>query len=233
MNGQETLAKTYPSRVITISCDIIGNNKFLKKQILDVFRKEGTLFLENEGSTKMISYKPSVLEFEKGYGPIKPFVMQIECDNPIWEDVNDIIKCIYHQEKCISSPFTLPAVFSLRINKTEIINNGDETAFPAICLKLNSVNKTNCVLNIINHTTNKSLAIDCACNKSMTIYINTKTREIYTDENDNTLNYLAQGALGDFYLDIGANEIEVINNNPNVTLDANITYKCCYSYGMI
>ena len=181
----------------------------------------------------MISYKPSALEFQKNYGPIQPFVAQIECDNPIWEDVNDITKSIYHQEKCVKSPFTIPTVFSSRVNTAEIKNIGDEMAFPLICVKLNSANEANCVFTIINHTTNKSLTIDCKCNKSLTVYINTKTREIYTNENDNTLNYLAQGVLGDFYLDLGTNNIELINTNQNVSLDATIIYKCCYNYGMI
>lgn len=228
MDGKTTLGSYFHSRIITLSCDIYNSNKLLIKQIMKTLYREGMLMVMNSHLQRCIKYKPLSFEFGEKHGPIQSFAFQIECDNPYFTDIFYTKKDIYSRSKNITSPFTLPAVFSSRTYKSIIINNGDAPIYPKILIKPTSSADASGVYTLTNLTTGNKITLNLSISNEEIITVDVEERTITSSIKGNIINSLSDGAMSNFYLATGKNEIEFACSNISVAPHSTLMYRNNY-----
>lgn len=228
MDGKTTINSYFPSRIITLSCDIYNSNKPLMKKIMKTLYCEGLLTVMDLHWQRCIKYKPLSFEFGEKHGTIQSFAFQIECDNPYFTDVFYTQKDIYSRTKNITSPFTLPTVFSSRTYKSIILNNGDAVVYPKILIKPSSQADASGTYTLTNITTGNSITLNLSLSSGEIITVDVEERTITSNVKGNVINSLSDGAMSKFYLDTGKNEIEFACSNTSVSPHSTLVYRNNY-----
>jgi len=227
-DGKTTLNSYLSSRVITISGDIYNCNKQIMRKTMKILYSEGTLTVHDETFIKEINYKPLSFEFTERHGSIQSFAFQIECDYPYFQDVRFTQKDIYTKTNNISSPFTLPAVFSNRTSTATVVNSGDVKVYPVFVISSSSNESATGNYTLNNLSTNASLTMYFTCDKGEEITIDTSKRTIISNRKGNIVHSLKNGAMSDFYLQKGENIIECLCDNITASPYGAVLFKNCY-----
>ncbi len=227
-DGKTTLGSYFPSRIITLSCDIYNSSKPLMKEIMKTLYREGLLTVMDSHFQRCIKYKPLTFEFGEKHGTIQSFAFQIECDNPYFSDVFYTKKDIYSRTKNITSPFTLPAVFSSRTYKSIIMNNGDAEIYPKIIIQPSQGADASGIYTLTNLTTGNSITLNLTLSQGEIITVDVEERTITSNLRGSVINSLSDGAMSNFFLDTGKNEIEFACTNTSVSPHSTIMYRNNY-----
>lgn len=227
-DGKTTLAQSVSSRVITISFDIINFNRLLIKKATRVLFCDGILTVINDSVKRKINYKPLSLEMGERHGNIQSAVVQIECDNPYFEDIFPKSADLYSKTKNITSPFTLPAVFSSRLNEVVIANSGDVKTYPVITLTPLVSQQTDFTFSLLNKTTDNTISFSLTVNPGETITIDTENRQATSSVKGNIAQYITNGALGNMFIDAGPNNLKLEFSDTTLSVKSHITYTLKY-----
>lgn len=227
-DGKTTLASSVSSRIITIGFDIINSNRPLIKKASQVLFCDGILTVVNDGIKRKINYKPLSLEMGERHGNIQSAVVQLECDNPYFEDLFPKQADLYSKTKNITSPFTLPAVFSTRLNEVVIVNSGDVKTYPTITISPFVSEDTYFSFSIINHTTDNKLSFSLTACPSETFTIDTENRQATSSLKGNIAQFITDGALRNMYLDSGPNNLKLEFSDTSLPVKSSAVYTLKY-----
>ncbi len=227
-DGKTTLSSYLGSRIITLSGDICNCDKYIMRKTMKILYNEGTLTVQNHPYIKEIHYKPLNFEFTERHGTFQSFAFQIECDYPYFQDISFTQKDIYTKTNNITSPFTLPAVFSKRTTSVKVFNYGDVKIYPVLVIS-SAENSATGNYTIKNLSTNAAISMYLTCNKGEKITIDTAKRTITSNVNGNVVHSLKDGALSEFYLRKGENIIECLCDNTSASPYGSVLFKNCYT----
>ncbi|MBO5454738.1 MAG: phage tail family protein [Clostridia bacterium] len=228
-DGKTTLNSFFSSRIITLSADIYNCNKTLMRRTSKILFNEGTLTVTEGHIKKMISYKPLKLDFGERHGLIQSFAFQIECDNPYFYDVFNTTRAIYTRKNNITSPFTLPTVFSTRVSETVIVNNGDVKVYPTVVISPASSSDASGTYTISNLTTGASIMFSLTCQSGEKITADFAKRTITSSLKGSIANSLKKGNMSDFFLSKGENIITCTCSNTSVSPNSILIFKNHYT----
>ena len=228
-DGQETLDSRAEARSITIAIEALGKNiAQTVRDTLRVFSQSGTLYIQNEDLDRRIYCSqvqiPDATRVLRGQ--IATFAVQFVCDNPFFEDAEDIGVSLYKRTKLLSSPFTLPTMFGDIVAGGSIEVKGTIPVEPVITMYYPEELDNAEGVTLTNETTGKSLRLDYAPKADDTVTIDIKKRKITSTASGNLINYLTNDSfLGDFVLARGINVLSV--DLGDVTSD--FTVECRYN----
>ena len=212
-DGQSTLSARVLPRCITLALEVTGDN-FAKtlKDTLKVLSRQGMLYIESENLSRRIQCNqvqiPDVDRILKG--KISTIAVQFVCDNPYFEDSEDIVLPLYGRYKGLETPFSMPCVFGEIIAGAQIENVGDLDVDPQITLYYPDLLENAENVTVVNTTTGKGICLDYAPQAGDIVVIDVKSRTITSSKSGNLLNYIsADTFLGDFVLKRGINQISV------------------------
>lgn len=238
-NGVTQTSEKDMVRTITITAELLGDKNDCRK-ISRVLHESGELYITSDAVRRKIKCKTAQPpEFTRlggcGVG-IYTFTVQLQADYPYFTNFYLTEQALFKIKNLVIDEFTLPCVFSERIAKGIINNNGDKRIFPKInILNLSDVSEVSPIeeadipSNIIyikNITTDAVIIINHIMKKNELITIDMETRHIYSNLDGDITNQLDDDSiLANFYIDIGENEIEFKNTNvKNQNLSATIIF---------
>lgn len=215
VTGNVLLSETVGARTITISGDIkiSDASDMLIAKMLRILDKAGTLYIQN-GKKRCIQCSLSDIEFSKPSRVYREFVLQLTADYPYFTD-NDYRKIsMFSRIKNITSPFTLPRIFSKRVNEAVIHNNGDIRVFPIITISFSSDSQSDASVLIKNNTSDKSFSVIYSAKKDESITIDAQNRIILSNLSGDITRYISDSSyLSDLYLEPGENNLSILLTN--------------------
>lgn len=233
--GQELLYRQVDSRTITMSIDIVnrGNPASDLIKMQKVLSSPGKLVIRSLMRSRAIeaeciSFNPDIRN--QAY---QKLILQFVCDNPYFQDEENTVEYLYTVNNLLKGTFTLPAVFSQRINKKIIHNKGDIKTEPVIHL-FASDEQANPgaeeLITVRNHTTGQFMKINHEFSNNETLSVDVPQRRLYSSiEPEKPLYCITDDTyLSDFCLATGDNEIEVISDTSrhiSVTVEFNNNYR--------
>ncbi len=213
-DGQETVSRRALPRYITLSLESnMSNTEVNLDEILNVFQFSGVLYIIGEEKKRRIrcnqTYIPEIKSVIRG--EIAAFTVQLVCDNPFFEDVEDTIIPLYERRKKLSTPFSLPSAFGEIVLGGSIEVKGIENVEPVITIHYpNALTGVEFVV-VKNLRTVKQIQLDYAPKNKDTVVIDVKNRKVTSALGGNIINYLsADTFLGDFVFVPGINTVEVL-----------------------
>ncbi len=227
--GQRTISSQILPRCITVGLEVIGKNILpIIQQALRTLSREGTLYIKASGSERRIECNqvqiPDITRILKGQ--ISTFAVQFVCDNPYFEDGEDIVVPLYKRTKLLATPFNLPCMFGEIVLEADINVSDTMEVEPIITMYYPKATDGTERIVITNRTTGASICLDYAPCAEDTVVIDVKNRNITSSKTGNIINYLSNDTfLGDFVLTAGRNVISVDLGD----LTAEFTAQCRYS----
>ena len=202
----------YIQRVITISGDIKINEDYHKRvqNIARILSDKCTLYIENKEINRKITVNAATLSFGKRNSAYQTYVIQLTCDYPHFEDVEETVIYIFRKEKLLSKESTLPCMLCQRISEGEIINEGDLKIYPKIVKTKLDDNIAQRNIKIMNLSLGKELILNKSMVRGEEIVIDIKNRMITSSIEGNILKTLdLYSSLSDMWCDVGENIITV------------------------
>lgn len=231
-NGVTTIGKKDLARTMTISADLNGGQTELMK-MLKVFYYPGELFCDFGNVKRKISCKcitpPDEIERNYNCG-INTFTVQFKADYPYFSDCYDTTQSLAGYENLITTEFTLPCVFTKKLQNGECYNRGDLICYPVINIEArNEPVSADTLLVVSNSTTGATIEINFVMNLGEIVTIDLNTRRIKSSILGDITAHLAEGVdLSKFYLQKGKNEIAFSTSDTEQQLNANITFNNLY-----
>lgn len=210
--GRKLAEENVLARTITVSVDIdMTQNENFMPSAIGILALEGRLTLLCGRRKRCIAC--CCVSFEKSMRKerISSAVIQFEADYPYFNDGE--AKSVVLKEKVnrLSSPFTLPCMFSQRQNKAYVNCMGDIPSEPVITIESESDSESD--IKIINRTTNSEILLEYKISPKEKIRINIPDREVVSIKNGEEKSILyalsEESHLGDFVLLSGMNLIEI------------------------
>lgn len=221
----------YGQRVITVSGDIKVSSRDKIKQAVSVLSCPGTLKVESKDEEREITVNDATFSLSEKNGAYKKFVAQFTCDFSHFTDCSNRRAGVHLRKNIITSETVLPAVFSERYSSGVVKNSGDFAVEPIIFIKcIKQTDGEEGTLEIINHTTGKTLKILHTLTEGETIILDIPNRTIESDLAGSLLNKLALGSyLSEMVLCSGENEIEVLALGGNRNTEVYLEYRNLYA----
>ncbi|MCH5186255.1 MAG: phage tail family protein [Oscillospiraceae bacterium] len=230
--GAVLLSETPSARTITVSGDIKispYSDAFMSK-MLRVLDKEGILYIKNS-KKRCIKCSVSDIEFSPKGRVYKEFIIQFTADYPYFTDNEYRQAYLFSRVKNIIPPFTLPRIFSKRVNEAEVRNTGDIRSYPTVKVHFYSDCSENARVTIYNDTTQKSLAVLHRARRGDIVTVDAENR-IITSERDGNIENITSSVsddsyISDLYFEPGKNDIRIILENCGEA-EAECLYKNSY-----
>lgn len=217
-------------RVITIGGDIENNSQlqFELSRAVRIFNRPGVLKLFLHNKARKIPCRVNTFETGGRNGAAQPFVLQLICDNPYFEDFESVKMPVFRRVNMLKGVFKFPLVVTLRYTEAILVNTGDVKTEPVFYIQNISGGSgavTDDGIEIINHTTGQSIKLLYSTAPGEEIIINVAERTVKGSVGGNLLNHLSPDTfLDSFWLEIGRNKVEVISHNE----DEQINVVCEY-----
>lgn len=234
--GQECIHEQINFRTISLSVEVDnrgGRGKIELERMAKILSHPGTLTIKTMRRTRCIYCNRCTSFSDSDRTELyRKTVLQFVCDNPYFEDTENTVHDIYIQNKLLTSPFTLPAVFSERIQKTTITNHGDTETEPVIHIygaENNANTAAENIITIFNATTAQSITVVYELAEGETLTVDIPERKIYSSLDPDTQLFCISDDtfLSDFVLTEGDNLIEVMadcTRKTSVTIEYNNRY---------
>lgn len=231
--GAVTTSVRELSRTLTVA----GIFKGSAREVSDMYKIlsfDGALKTDFDGDRKKITCRAvSTDGFErmKGSGMYK-FALQFQADNPYFTDWEKQVYSIFERKDLVTSPFTLPTVFTKRVNvKTEVNVKSEDVVYPTIVIKNDSgaAAGDSFGFKIVNEDTGKQIEILYAVQAGETVTADLSRRIITASESGSITNCISDNTvLSDFYLKPGKNRITVLNYDNSLSISAYLMYDNAY-----
>ena len=227
-DGQTTISSYVKNRTITISGDM---KLSATKKFAAILTFSGELIVNDR---KIAVCTPTVY-LGKRYGNFVKYVLQMTCDNPYFTD-RDNITPIYYRKDVITSPFTLPTVFTQGVSTITYNNESCYTAQPEIIFRCTNGGTYSGGISVENTSVVCKITLLCAMLTGETITVNTAKRTATSSKRGNMVKYLDENTYpGDFILRKGTNLLKAstANDAEEISCDmvSGIKYAECDIYG--
>lgn len=212
--GAKTTSSRDLQRTMTIGGDFTGKVREITK-IYKILYHKGTLKINYNGIKRQIDcHLINNDDFiRQGGSDIWVYALQFTADSPYFTDFETTEKGILKRIDKISGTYTLPAIFTERITKSNVVNKGEITVYPIIEVKTFASENTESTLVVKNNTTGAFITLTIAANKDDIITVDLPVRKIYTADGSVITNNISDDTvLSNFVLIPGENEIEVHNS---------------------
>ena len=125
-DGQETLSEVSTERTITIGGDIRNNGQLQHevRQAIRVFNSPGALKLQLGNVRRKIFCRVNSFEEVERNGATLPFVLQLVCDKPHFEDFSNTSINVFQTADMVGGDNILPMVLTQRTSEARAINMG-------------------------------------------------------------------------------------------------------------
>lgn len=230
-------AVTTSVRELSRTMTVAGVFKGSACEVSDMYKilsAEGVLKTDFNGDRKKISCRAvSTDGFEriKSSGMYK-FALQFQADIPYFSDWEKRSVSVFKRENQVTSPFTLPTVFTKRVNvKTEVFVDSEDIVYPTIVIKNYSGAATgdSFGFKILNEDTGKQIEILYAVQAGETVTADLGKRRITASVGGSVTNCISSDTvLSNFYLKPGKNRITVLNYDNSLSIAAYLMYDNAY-----
>lgn len=161
-------------------------------------------------------------EFGEEMRGVLPFVISMRIPGFYWLSNKEIANNVFIVTKLLRSAFTLPTVFSTRVNRAVIVNDGGAQSYPTFTIVCNEDADVP-EIKIENKTTGKMIKLIYTAALGEIITINHEDCVVTSSVNGNIIKYVA--ADSDFFAyEPGLNDIEC--NLPGASVTSR--YRCRY-----
>ncbi len=232
--GNKIIDASANNRVITMLFDLNADDFQLTK-ILRILQEECEILFFLGGKRRKITGKVlEVVEPEAiKYRAIYKIAVQFYCEMPYFTDFSETVLPLSTRTDNFPTSFengaayiTLPAVATTRTATVKIINFGDERTYPTIRV---IALEPSSAITISNQTTESEIVLSKAISEGEEIVFNFAERKIVSSISGSVINSLTDVSLLDsIYLDCGANELLVTNDEEN-KLSTMISYSNLYA----
>lgn len=222
-SGQRVVQKRDLERVITLSADVCSEKQMRNviQNLSCVMYHPGVLTVLSGQRHRKIPCRLSKMEEPIRQGKqITSVVLQLVCDQPYFTDIDSCEVELYSRKDLICGDFTLPCVFTERIARKNVLNDGDVDAEPVLTIYNTGTDEGTDAytedfgIEVFNHTTGKRLKLLCTTEPGEMIVIDIPHRRITSNYKGNVITLLdTDSFLSDFLLLTGCNDIEIINHN--------------------
>ncbi|MBE7022724.1 MAG: phage tail family protein [Ruminococcaceae bacterium] len=239
--GQILVAERDAARVITLSCDVVRGDDVARelRRMLRVLQHPGRLTVSVGGMQRVIRCRCSEVDEPVRHGrDIRSVVLQLTCDNPYFTDRTPETETLFSHTDLIEDSFTLPCIFTERINRRIVSNQGDFRTEPVFTI-YNAPNEAALLaeavgVELLNHTTGQRLMLEYAIGAGETVTVDIPNRRIVSSTAGNIVAVLsADSYLSDFYLVPGPNDLEAVNYNTGENISVSLSYDNLYIEAVI
>lgn len=173
-------------------------------------------YFNREGKYRAECYFDKLPTFLARQNWFLEFKLYITIPSFYWESAQiHTVKLFSYQDEIVDE-FELPCVFTTRISKITIPNNGDTMTYPIFIVRYENMSDSS-ITKITNHSTNEKLILNYVIAENETIEIDTAKRTVTSNINGNITNYL--DISSDFpTLQKGQNKFEALSLGSNVTI---------------
>ena len=231
VDGQQTVNTRLTSRSITVSGDIqnFGSMQHEVSRAIEILHFPGTLTVSAGGRRRRTLCRCASFENTDRNRVAEKFIIQLIADDPNFYDETLTKQNIFGERDLIEGSFTLPCVFTERINESVVVNRGYTNLEPVIKIyskdAVTSVFSDQIGVEIKNITTNQMLKIEKETQNGEVITIDVKNRIVTSNMAGDITNLLSSDSfLDQFYFVPGPNEIITLSYNTG----QNITAACEY-----
>ena len=222
------------ARTVTISAEIVKCDSSTAARYSLILSEPGELYVHIGAKQRKIRCRCNDLSgFEERRKVFQQITVQFICDYPFFEDVSPVSRCLFARKNKIENSFTLPCVFTERIQRVKLINNGHKKTQLKVILYCEA--SATGAVKLINYTTNESFSLNYPMRTGEKVIIDfverTISSNISEEENNygNLLTYMASDSfLSSFNLAIGENDIECINTDSESVIIAVCEYSNKY-----
>lgn len=214
-HGQQTLNVTDCARIITMSVDLLMNRGLGRElsRMAKVLYHPGTLMIRTDGKTRIISCRCTAWE-EDGRTPVlAKLILQFTCDDPAFLEERERSEGVFHRTDLISSPFTLPMIFTERITEKDIINTGDLPVQPVLILKNVGENTASGSVTVTNTPPSGQVQSFCLTKPLLAgeqVTVDFTERRVESDQREGMIHFISDTTfLSVFVLEQGCNHITV------------------------
>ena len=227
-NGITQIGKKDSPKVITISGDVKDDDN-LRNNINKILYEPGELYIYNDSENK---YRKIPCKLTQPPGFVKQgahyyrFAVQFQADYPYFMDFDATITPLFSQKNLVTDTFTLPCVFTTRLQNGIVNNTGDKYIYPTIVIKAwGTATSATGDITIKNTTTGAIIKINKVLEDNEIITIDLATRKIKSNVDDDITNDISDDTdLSKFYYVLGENAVEFDTTTEGLTLTCETIY---------
>lgn len=226
-NGITQIGEKDLQRTITISGELVNGTRQDKNYIDNVLHESGELYCFFDDERRKIKCKVvKPPEFSHEGACFWSFTIQFQADYPYFTDFSETEVTIYSQKNLVTDTFTLPCVFTERLNHAIILNEGGKYVYPTIKVyAIGEAEKPSNTITISNNTINSAIKINYVMSDSETMTINLKSRTITSDKNGIITDNISDDTiLSNFFLVAGKNDVSFSTLDTTQRINAVIVY---------
>lgn len=251
--GKEVTSVVFPSqaghtvkkfrdseRTVTMSFDFYGEPHIAERLYKILYRPLDICINRGDGvRRKIYAYISEACGAENIiFHKWQKIALQFICPSPYFTDTFETVKNIGGFEDKFPNSYegsewkiSLPAVATERRTRRKIQNYGDIKVYPVFEIKNYGGNSQseNHTVTIKNHTTQKQITVTAQIFSSTTVIIDVPKRKITLNGNLITDSLSDASVLSDMYLALGENDIEILTNDANDIISADIKYENNYA----
>lgn len=235
--GQEVISERDIERIITLSVDVYSKKSVqsMVRRLFDVLYQPGTLAVVAGSMHRKIACRCTGIEQAQRQGrEIRSLVLQFTCDCPYFTDDEEQKAALFLRRDLINGSFVLPCIFTERISRTMVVNQGTISTEPVLKIystggDAEQVDLGDSGMTIVNHTTGRKITFNYNLLPGEILTVDIPARNIISNISGSVPGALSEDSfLSDFYLCPGANDVEVISYNAGKELAVSVTYKNQY-----
>ena len=223
-DGAEYFDTLFRPREITIKGCIFADNLedllSLKKELeRQINPKENIecIYHDYYEDYRFIAIPSSTAEFgsKVEFGRKIDFIIYLTVPGYYIESYEETITELYSVQALLTRSTVLPAMFSRRVHRSNVINGGVADTYPTLIITCEQPNTTD--IKIMNHTVGKSLVLDRRMTVGETITVDMYNCTVVSSVAGNIINSI--DVINNFWaLCVGVNDVEVQTNNIAVSM---------------
>lgn len=228
-------------RVITMSFNFYGGQDEAERLYRMLYNEVDIYITSGERRRKITGQCLNSSDIENLiYHKWQKIALQFTCNDPYFHDFETIIVPILRRENQLPNiqnddgtwSVQLPAIATVRIAETEIINRGDVDVYPIIRLQnrasVSALADSSVI--ITNNSTGAKITLEYTMTIGENIVIDLPHRKITSDINGDITQYISDDTvLSDFCLQVGSNSILALNNGSGSNLAMTLEYSNNYA----
>ena len=227
VRGEKTVSKRFMPRVITVCGDVFDKSAVAK--ITSCLADSGTLFINSEKGVRKIEVTPTAMEDIEKIGDVTRLILQFTADDPAFCDELSVRVGIYERVDLVEGSFTLPCVFTRRVEGGNLINEGDVSAEAVISVTSHGSSEGEATLLIKNNDTGAKVELKKVFSAGDTVIIDTKNAEVSDGAGNSLLSALSDDTyISEFVLKRGNNRISVTSTELSSQLSVICEYEKKY-----
>ena len=235
-SGITTTGRRDLPRTITLSGDLNGGQREIMK-MLRSFYYAGELYCQSGSICRKIACKCTNLDdIEKHHNcGINGFTVQFQADSPYFCDYYDTTLALSGYKNHVTESFTLPCVFTEKLQQGDCDNTGDIICYPIINISAKHAPAANeATITLSNNTTGAQIVLHHTMECDETVTIDLPARQIVSNIKGDITHKTADNInLSDFYLEVGNNALAFATTDKSQPLAAMVTYNNKYIMGAV